>query len=165
MEGTGSGLRRKSSIAHDVQVHGRNDLRGSLLPLLPTCRQTLRYLCSLPADKRAAQRVGGIIRAHWGLENRLHRMLDIHFNQDRMLATDIDDISNRAALNKLALALVENDRYWLWLHGKTELVMSTRNHALLSQFRQCPALSGLFSGTRIKLTCVRPELTFHGKKC
>ena len=84
------------------------------------------YLCSLPADKRSAQRVGGIIRAHWGVENRLHWMLDIHFNQDRMQATDIDYISNRVALNKLALALVENYRYWLWLHGKTESVMSTR---------------------------------------
>ena len=66
------------------------------------------YLCSLPADKRSAQRVGGIIRAHWGAGNRLHRMLDIHFNQDRMQATDIEDISNRAVLKKLALSLVEN---------------------------------------------------------
>ena len=84
------------------------------------------YLCSLPADKRSAQRVGGIIRAHWGVENRLHWMLDIHFNQDRMQATDIDYISNRVALNTLTLALVENYRYWLWLHDKTESVMSTR---------------------------------------
>ena len=30
------------------------------------------YLCSLPADKRSAQRVAGMIRAHWGVDNRLH---------------------------------------------------------------------------------------------
>lgn len=84
------------------------------------------YISSLPADERSAQRLGEISRAHWSVENRLHWVLDMHFDQDRMQAVDPDYISNRVALNKLALAMLENYRYWLWECGKTCDVLSIK---------------------------------------
>ena len=85
------------------------------------------YISSLPVHKRSAQRLGEIVRTHWAVENRLHWVLDMHFDQDRMQATDSDYISNRVALNKLALAMLENYRYWLWEKGKTCDVLSIKS--------------------------------------
>lgn len=69
-------------------------------------------MCSLPAEEYAAQRIGEVVRSHWAIENRLHWALDVHFDQNRMQATNTDYISKRVALNKLALAMLENYRYW-----------------------------------------------------
>jgi predicted transposase YbfD/YdcC len=38
------------------------------------------FLSSLPAD---AARLGKKIRTHWGVENRLHWVLDMAFNEDQ----------------------------------------------------------------------------------
>lgn len=51
----------------------------------------------------------------------------MHFDQDQMQASDPEYISNRVALNKLALAMVENYRYWLWESGKTGEVLSIKS--------------------------------------
>ena len=90
------------------------------------------YICSLPPDPRSACRIGEIIRARYSIENRLHWVLDVHFDQDRMQAFDPDDISNRVALNKLALAMLENYRYWHWTRGKSQEVMG-----LTAAMRHC----------------------------
>lgn len=83
------------------------------------------YICSLPAEEHAAKRIGEVVRSHWAIENRLYRALDVHFDQDRMKATNTDYITNRVALNKLALAMLENYPYWLWMSGKTNEVLTT----------------------------------------
>ena len=51
-----------------------------------------------------SKRVNEIIRHHWGIENILHRCLDMRYNQDRIQANNPNYIANRSALNKLALA-------------------------------------------------------------
>ena len=61
-----------------------------------------------------AERLCSVIRTHWAVENKLHWVLDVDFNQDRIQAKDQNYITNRAALNKLALAMLEHYRYWLW---------------------------------------------------
>lgn len=43
-----------------------------------------------------------------------------------MKATNKDYISNRVALNKLALAMLENYPYWLWMSGKTNEVLTNK---------------------------------------
>lgn len=79
-----------------------------------TCEERF-YISSLPAkDEEMARDVGEIIRAHWGIENSLHWMLDNLFRQDRMQADNQNYLTNRCALNKLALALLENYRFYLW---------------------------------------------------
>jgi hypothetical protein len=42
-------------------------------------RETRYYLSSLPSD---AAIVGRAVRSHWGIENRLHWVLDIAFRED-----------------------------------------------------------------------------------
>lgn len=84
------------------------------------------YICSLPAEEHAAKRIGEVVRSHWAIESQLYWALDVHFDQDRMKATNTDYISNRVALNKLALKILENYRYWLWLRGETNEVLTTK---------------------------------------
>jgi predicted transposase YbfD/YdcC len=80
-----------------------------------TTNETRYYITSLPTkDPETAKNVGEIIRAHWGVENNLHWMLDNLFRQDRMQADNPNYLTNRCALNKLALALLENYRFFLW---------------------------------------------------
>ena len=73
-----------------------------------------------------AQKLYSIIRSHWAVENKLHWVLDVNFNQDRMQATDENYITNRAALNKLALAMLEHYRYWLWETGVVDTLPTIR---------------------------------------
>ena len=47
-------------------------------------------------------------------ENNLHWILGMHWQQDRMQAFNPNYVSNRSALCKMALAYIENYRYWLW---------------------------------------------------
>lgn len=75
------------------------------------------YITSLPAKKNVLAKVAEVIRSHWGVENNLHWMLDNLFQQDRVQAEDPAYISNRTALNKICLALLENYRFYLWDHG------------------------------------------------
>jgi len=82
------------------------------------------YITSIPASKENAPRVAEVIRQHWGIENQLHWCLDVRFNQDRMQANNPNYIANRSALNKLALAYLQNYRYWLWDHGKEKNLLS-----------------------------------------
>lgn len=76
------------------------------------------YISSLSPNEHSAERVGNIARSHWSVENRLHWILDMHWNQDRMQADNPNYISNRSNLNKLALAILENYRFRLWDRGE-----------------------------------------------
>ena len=60
------------------------------------------------------------------IENRLHWLLDVRFDQDRMQANDPAYIENRAALSRMALAMTENYRYWLYDQKKTPKLLSVR---------------------------------------
>lgn len=72
------------------------------------------YITSLPASQENLPEVAHVIRAHWGVENNLHYMLDTHFKQDRMQSNNPTYITNREGLHKLCLALLENYRLYLW---------------------------------------------------
>jgi len=65
------------------------------------------FISSLPAKvKRLAQAV----RQHWGIENGLHWVLDVAFNEDRMRQRDRNGIENLALLNRLAVSLLRQDK-------------------------------------------------------
>ena len=65
------------------------------------------FISSLPAKvKRLAQAV----RQHWGIENGLHWVLDVAFNEDRMRQRDRTGIENLALLNRLAVSLLRQDK-------------------------------------------------------
>jgi len=52
------------------------------------------YISSLPAKVR---RLAGAVRQHWGIENGLHWVLDVAFNEDRMRQRDRNGIEKLGA--------------------------------------------------------------------
>ncbi len=65
------------------------------------------YLSSLPAD---AAHLARVIRSHWGIENRLHWVLDVAFREDHSRARDGHAPENLAILRHFALNLLRQDR-------------------------------------------------------
>jgi predicted transposase YbfD/YdcC len=66
-----------------------------------------RWLSSLPAK---VKRLAGVIRQHWGIENGLHGVLDVAFNEDRMRQRERQGVENVALLNRLAVSLLRQDK-------------------------------------------------------
>jgi predicted transposase YbfD/YdcC len=64
------------------------------------------FLSSLPAK---VKRLAGAVRQHWGIENGLHWVLDVAFNEDRMRQRDRNGVENLALLNRLAVSLLRQD--------------------------------------------------------
>jgi predicted transposase YbfD/YdcC len=65
------------------------------------------YLASLPPD---AALLGQAIRGHWGVENRLHWVLDVQFREDASTVRVGDGAHNFAILRHLALNLIRQER-------------------------------------------------------
>lgn len=65
------------------------------------------FLSSLPAK---VKRLAGAVRQHWGIENGLHWVLDVAFNEDRMRQRDRNGIENLALLNRLAVSVLRQDK-------------------------------------------------------
>jgi predicted transposase YbfD/YdcC len=61
----------------------------------------------LPAK---VKRLAGAVRQHWGIENGLHWVLDVAFNEDRMRQRDRNGAENLALLNRLAVSLLRQDK-------------------------------------------------------
>src|SRR5205085_5400576 len=65
------------------------------------------FISSLPVK---AKRMAQAVRQHWGIENGLHWVLDVAFNEDRMRQRDRNGIENLALLNRLAVSLLRQDK-------------------------------------------------------
>lgn len=64
------------------------------------------YVSSLAADARM---IGAAIRSHWGIENRLHWVLDLAFREDESRVRTGAAAANLAVLRKLALSIIQHD--------------------------------------------------------
>lgn len=64
------------------------------------------YLSSLGQD---AARIAHAVRAHWGIENHLHRTLDVAFDEDRRKICDDIGAQNFALVTRIALMLIKRD--------------------------------------------------------
>jgi predicted transposase YbfD/YdcC len=69
-------------------------------------RQQRYYLTSLPGD---AATVGAAVRGHWGIENRLHWVLDIAFREDESRVRQGHADQNLAILRRMALTLLRQE--------------------------------------------------------
>lgn len=69
--------------------------------------ETRYFLSSLPKD---ALRLGQAARAHWGIENTLHWVLDVAFREDHSRIRKDHAPENLATLRHLALNLIRTDK-------------------------------------------------------
>jgi len=61
------------------------------------------YITSLDVD---GERLGKIIKSHWGIENNLHRQLDINFVEDSSVVNTGNAAENLATFRRLALNML-----------------------------------------------------------
>ena len=69
-------------------------------------RETRTYLSSLAPNARALERA---IRAHWGIENKLHWVLDIAFREDDSRFRSGDGPENLAIVRHIAINLLRRE--------------------------------------------------------
>jgi len=65
------------------------------------------YLCSLKLDVETFARA---VRGHWGVENKLHWVLDVCFREDQSRAREGYAAENLATLRRLALNLLKREK-------------------------------------------------------
>jgi predicted transposase YbfD/YdcC len=66
------------------------------------------YISSLRPD--SGQRIAGLIRNHWSIENGQHWTLDMAFNEDQSRVRKDHGDQNLAALRRIALSLLRRDK-------------------------------------------------------
>ena len=72
----------------------------------PTETATRYYISSLLTGAKELQRT---IRLHWGIENKLHWVLDVAFSEDASRKRAGNASQNFSILSKIALNLLKND--------------------------------------------------------
>ncbi|HEX7641876.1 MAG TPA: ISAs1 family transposase [Burkholderiaceae bacterium] len=65
------------------------------------------YISSLPAKAASLSRQ---VRAHWGIENSMHWVLDVAFREDDCRIRNGEAAQNFAVLRRIALNLLKNDK-------------------------------------------------------
>jgi predicted transposase YbfD/YdcC len=65
------------------------------------------YILSFPPD---VARFAQAVRAHWGIENQLHWMLDVGFREDHLRSCQGHSAENMAVIRHLALNLLSQDK-------------------------------------------------------
>jgi predicted transposase YbfD/YdcC len=83
-----------------------------------TTSETAFYLLSAPLS---AERLGQVVRSHWGVENRLHWVLNVVMNEHQVRSHMDNSPYNLAILRHMALNLMQKDRSKVSLRGKFNL--------------------------------------------
>jgi len=69
-------------------------------------QETPYYLSGLPGD---AARIAAAVRGHWGIENRLHWVRDMAFDEDRCRVRTGQAAENFVVLRHIALNLLRRE--------------------------------------------------------
>jgi predicted transposase YbfD/YdcC len=92
-----------------------------------TTREVMFYLSSLPCD---AVVIGRAIRAHWGIENRLHWVLDVTFKEDASRIRKGYGPENFSLLRRMAIGLLNQETSKRSLKQKTKRAAMSTNYML-----------------------------------
>jgi predicted transposase YbfD/YdcC len=90
---------RLPDVATIIRVEGRTELKDR-------CRFETRYYIS-SANLRA-EAAGSIVRGHWNIENQLHWVLDVVFQEDQARLRKGHGAKNMAVVRHFAINLVRN---------------------------------------------------------
>jgi predicted transposase YbfD/YdcC len=112
-------------------VETRVERNGSLV------REQRYYLSSTKLD---AKTFGAAVRAHWGIENRLHWVLDVVFHDDLARLRSLNGPQNMAIVKHMAMNLVRNPKDKHSLKVRRKLANLNPNY-LESLIRQNDALT------------------------
>jgi predicted transposase YbfD/YdcC len=153
--GHGRVEQRKCSVIADLSLIDKSAEWASLQGLVrieseryhkatgKTEREIRYYITSLRAD---AARLNSVIRQHWGIENKLHWVLDAGFGEDLDRKRAGHAAQNFSVLNHIALNLLKQDK------------SSKRSQRKTPQSRVEPPLSAQTAGY---LICVGPVARTH----
>lgn len=83
-----------------IMVISRRTVNGE------TTEETRHYITNLGSD---AERLGKAIRMHWGIENSVHWVLDVTFEEDSSLITTGHAAENLSILKRLTLNILRFD--------------------------------------------------------
>jgi predicted transposase YbfD/YdcC len=73
-----------------------------------TTEETRYFISSMDASD--PKRLGQVVRAHWGIENNLHWVLDYAFDEDSQRARIGNSAANMAVIRHIALNLVKSEK-------------------------------------------------------
>lgn len=89
-----------ANLTSIVMVISERTIKGK------TSKEIRFYLSSL---KPVASRIAHAIRTHWGIENKVHWILDVSFGEDKNQLSD-NGAENFSLLSKIALNLLKQDK-------------------------------------------------------
>lgn len=110
---------RRCSVINDLTLIENREEWKNLRTLIKIeterydkCRQTMLkenrlYINSLEAD---AALINKSVRSHWGVENSLHWVLDVAFNEDHSRKRVGNAAQNFSLINRIALNLLKNEK-------------------------------------------------------
>ena len=73
-----------------------------------TTEETRYFISSMDASD--PKRLGQVVRAHWGIENKLHWVLDYAFDEDSQRARLGNGAANMAVIRHIALNLLKSEK-------------------------------------------------------
>ncbi|MDP3055796.1 MAG: ISAs1 family transposase, partial [Methylobacter sp.] len=73
-----------------------------------TTEETRYFISSMDASD--PKRLGQVVRAHWGIENNLHWVLDYAFDEDSQRTRVGNSAANMAVIRHIALNLLKSEK-------------------------------------------------------
>lgn len=89
-----------SGIESIIEVRSIREIKGK------ETEETRYYISSLEPD---AKKIGKYIRGHWGIENSLHWVLDVTFNEDQSRIRSKNAAKNMACMRHTCINLIKQD--------------------------------------------------------